>query len=75
MRLIVAHLSRLVEPIFKLIVLVSVLHPPALVVSEDTIGCRLPEKRATRVKIALPILLHHSVHNMGLHYLEGVQSF
>ena len=40
---------------------------------QDTVARRGAEESTASIEIALPILLHHSIHDMRLHHLKRIQ--
>ena len=44
-----------------------------VIVLQNIVGGRSAEKVTIGVEVALPVLLHHAVHDMRLHHWEGVK--
>ena len=59
----------LIEPVLELaIILVSITE-----VHKNGVGGGGAKERAAGIEIALPILLHHSIHDMRLHHFKRIQ--
>lgn len=61
-----------IEPVLPLVVEVVDL---VFLVRQDRVRGRRPEERAACVQVALPVLLHHSVHYLSLHDLKRIKVF